>query len=496
LFHKVLIANRGEIAVRLLRACRELGLQTVAVYSDADRNALHVRYADEAYPIGPAPARDSYLRAERILDVARRSQAEAIHPGYGFLSENAGFARACRDAGLIFVGPPPEAMELLGNKIAARRLIADSGIPIIAGSEGQAQDENPLAVAQRIGFPLLVKAAAGGGGKGMRIVRSAEELQGVLATASREAAASFGDGSVYLEHLIEGVRHIEFQVLADQHGNVIHLGERECSIQRRFQKLIEEAPSPALDDELRKRMGQAAIQVVRSVGYTNAGTVEFLLDQDHKFYFLEVNPRLQVEHPVTEMVSGVDIVREQLRIASGRKLRYSQEDIVPHGWAIECRILAEDPDAGFVPSVGRVTCLFEPSGPGVRVESGIYEGFEVSLYYDSLISKLIAWGDTRPEALLRMQRALDEYRIMGIKTSIPFYQRIVNSMRFLAGHLHTGFLEQVSLPEQEGQPLDLEAAAIAAALCFHRHSQKPKPLPQPNTGGISTWRRAARWRSP
>ena len=495
MFKKVLIANRGEIAVRLLRACRELGLETVAVFSEADRSALHVRYADEAYPIGPAPARDSYLRMDRILDVARRSGAQAIHPGYGFLVENPEFARACAMAGLVFVGPPPEAMELLGNKIAARRLMAGSGIPVIAGSGQQAQDEDPLATAKRIGFPLLVKAAAGGGGKGMRVVRSAEELPSLLALASREAAASFGDGTVYLEQLIEGVRHIEFQVLADQHGHVIHLGERECSIQRRFQKLIEEAPSPALDDDLRQRMGQAAVQVARAAGYTNAGTVEFLLDRDSHFYFLEVNPRLQVEHPVTEMVSGIDIVKEQLRVASGRRLRYRQEDVTPHGWAIECRILAEDPDAGFVPSVGRIRGVVEPSGPGVRVESGIYDGFEVSLYYDSLISKLITWGETRPEALLRMQRALDEYRIVGIKTSIPFYQRILNSMRFLAGHIRTDFLEQSSLPEQEGEPRDLEAAAIAATLRFHSRSQRPTRIAGTDQSRSSNWKRAGRPRN-
>jgi acetyl/propionyl-CoA carboxylase alpha subunit len=371
---------------------------------------------------------------------------------------------------------------------------------VIAGSgqDALAPDENLQVSAQRIGFPLLVKAAAGGGGKGMRIVRSAGELPDVLAAASREAQASFGDGTVYLERLIEGVRHIEFQILADEHGHIIHLGERECSIQRRFQKLIEEAPSPALDPELRQRMGQAAVEVARATHYTNAGTVEFLLDQNHKFYFLEVNPRLQVEHAVTEMVSGVDIVKEQLRVASGRRLRYQQEDIVPHGWAMECRILAEDPDDGFLPSVGRVRGVFEPSGPGVRVDTGFYEGFEVPLFYDSLISKLITWGETRPEALLRMQRALEEYRIVGIKTTIPFYQRILNSFRFMAGQLDTGFLDQTSPPVEEEEPMHLQAAAIAATLLFHRRYQgagKPAARSDQTGGAESNWKRSGRWRS-
>jgi acetyl-CoA carboxylase biotin carboxylase subunit len=496
MFRKVLIANRGEIAVRLLRACRELGLGTVAVYSDADRSALHVRYADEAHSIGAAPARESYLRMDRIIEVAKKANVDAIHPGYGFLAENPQFVRACQAANLIFVGPRPEALELLGNKIAARRLMARSGIPVIAGSDEQSPDDDLLATAQRIGFPLLIKAAAGGGGKGMRIVRSAEELPSLLALASREAEASFGDGTVYLERLIEGVRHIEFQILADEHGHVIQLGERECSIQRRFQKLIEEAPSPGLDPELRKQMGQAAVQVARTSGYTNAGTVEFLLDKDHNFYFLEVNPRLQVEHPVTEMVTGIDIVKEQLRIASGRKLRYRQEDITTHGWAMECRILAEDPDEGFVPSIGRVNRVFEPSGPGVRVDSGIYEGFQVSLYYDSLISKLITWGDTRPEALLRMQRALEEYRIVGIKTTIPYYQRFLKSFRFILGQLDTDFLEKACPPSEEEESVHLEAAAIAATLWFHRRSRKAAiPAAPSNGAGMSNWKRAGRWRS-
>ncbi len=504
MFKKVLIANRGEVAVRLLRACRELGLRTVAVYSEADRSALHVRYADEAYAIGSGSPRDSYLRMERILDVARKAQVGAIHPGYGFLAENPQFARACADAGLIFVGPSPEAMETLGNKIAARRLIAGTGIPVVAGSgqlgqngsgDTAVQGEDLVAAAQRIGFPVLVKAAAGGGGKGMRIVRSAEELPGALSVASREAAASFGDGTVYLERLIEGVRHIEFQILADQQGHVIHLGERECSIQRRYQKLIEESPSTGLNDELRARMGQAAVEVARAANYVGAGTVEFLLDREAKFYFLEVNPRLQVEHPVTEMVTGIDIVKEQLRVASGRRLRYEQSDVRPRGWAIECRILAEDPEADFMPSIGSVSRLYEPSGPGIRVDSGIYEGFEVSPFYDSLISKLVTWGESRPEALLRMLRALEEYRIVGIKTTIPFFQRILNSIRFMMGDLHTGFLEQAEPPVIAGDPAAPEVAAIAAAWMFDRQAQAAlRSQPHDEGNGQSGWKRSARWR--
>ncbi len=496
MFKKVLVANRGEIAVRVLRACKELGLSTVAVYSDADRSALHVRYADEAYPIGPAPARESYLRIDRIIEVAKKAKVDAIHPGYGFLAENPDFARACQAAGIIFVGPSPEVLELLGNKVAARRLMISSGIPVISGIDQDLGDEDMIVAAQRIGYPLLVKAAAGGGGKGMRIVNSAAELPSALASARREAEAAFGDGTLYLERVIEGVRHIEFQILADEHGNVIHLCEREGSIQRRHQKLIEEAPSRALDQKLREEMGQVAVEVARTSNYTNAGTVEFLLDKDGNFYFLEVNPRLQVEHPVTEMVTGIDIVKEQLRIASGRKLRYSQEDVKLHGWAIECRILAEDPYEGFLPSAGRITRIYEPAGPGVRVESGIYEGFEVSLYYDSLIGKLITWGETRAEAVLRMRRALNEYCIMGIKTNILFHQQILNSTRFLAGRLDTRFLDRPFLAVEKEEAAHLKAAVIAATLVAHRQRKRPRNALVPwDSVGMTNWRRFGRWES-
>ncbi len=490
---KVLVANRGEIAVRILRACRELGLKTVAVYSDVDRSALHVRYADEAYPIGPGPARDSYLRIDRIIDVAIRAEADAIHPGYGFLAENPLFAQASLEAGITFVGPDHQTIRMMGNKVAARQAMSAAGIPIVPGSDDEGLwDEGALDAAERLGYPLLIKAAAGGGGKGMRVVHSPEELPHALTMGRREAEASFGDGTVFLERIVEGARHIEFQILGDQYGNVIHLGERECSLQRRHQKVIEEAPSRALDEELRQRMGQVAVQVARTAKYVNAGTVEFLLDEDKDFYFLEMNSRLQVEHPVTEMVTGMDIVKEQLRIASGRKLRYNQDDVRVRGWAFECRILAEDPYNGFRPSIGRVTGLYEPTGPGVRVESGIYEGFEVSLYYDSMISKLIVWGETRGEALLRMRRALEEYRIIGIKTNIPFHQQMMDSTRFIGGQFDTTFVENrfaMSEPEREEQR---ETAAIAAALLVHNKGWGAESSQQPEH---SPWKQVGRWRA-
>jgi len=470
---KVLVANRGEIAVRIIRACQELGLKTIAVYSEADRTALHVRYADEAYLIGPAPVQESYLRWERIVDVAIRAGAEAVHPGYGFLAENPTFAQACWEAGLIFVGPNPQTIRLMSDKTAARRVVKAAGVPVAPGTDYGLSDEELIATARELGYPLLIKPAHGGGGKGMRIVESPEEMPRALVAARRESRAVFGDEVLYLEKIVEGARHIEFQILADSFGNVIHLGERECSIQRRHQKLIEEAPSRALDEELRHRMGEAAVKVARTVGYLNAGTVEFLLDKDKNFYFIEMNCRLQVEHPVTEMVTGVDIVREQLRIASGRKLRYSQEDVRLRGWAIECRIIAEDPYKGFLPSPGRITGLYEPSGPGVRVDSGVYEGFEVSPYYDSLIGKLVAWGETRGEAILRMRRALDEYRIVGIKTNIPFHQQIVNDTRFIGGQFDTKFVEhRFSMAEREHEE-HLEVAAIAATLLTHSFDRIP-----------------------
>ncbi|HUV73589.1 MAG TPA: acetyl-CoA carboxylase biotin carboxylase subunit [Anaerolineae bacterium] len=495
MFKKVLVANRGEIAVRVLRACRELGLSTVAVYSDADRTALHVRYADQAYHIGPPPATQSYLCIDKIIAVAKEAEVDAIHPGYGFLAENPAFARACRDAGLAFIGPSPESMELMGDKAAARRTSAQVGIPILPGTDHEIEDEEEAkAVAEQIGFPLLVKAAVGGGGKGMRTVHSPEELPFAVMAARREAQSTFGDGAIYLEQLVEGARHIEVQILGDQHGNIVSLGERECSLQRRHQKLLEESPSMALDEKLRARLWEAAIALAQAVDYTNVGTVEFLLDKDKNFYFLEMNTRLQVEHPVTELVSGVDIVKDQLRVASGRALRYSQEDLRMNGWALECRICAEDPYDGFLPSTGSITGLQEPTGPGVRVDSGIYEGFDVSLYYDPLISKLSVWGETRGEAILRMRRALEEYRIIGVKTNIPFHQQIVNHTEFIYGQFDTSFVEsRFAMQQSNGRDL-LEAAAIAAAMVAHdKRRSSVGTLEHQEARASNSWRMAGRW---
>jgi acetyl-CoA carboxylase biotin carboxylase subunit len=485
MLNTVLIANRGEIAVRILRACHELGLRTVAVFSDVDREALHVRYADEAYPLGGAAARDSYLAADKILEVARRSGADAIHPGYGFLAERSDFAQQVREAGLIWIGPPPAALGLMGDKTAARERMRAVGVPVIPGTDDPLDDGELAAAARELGFPLLIRAAAGGGGKGMRVVHTPEKLSSAIASARREARAAFGDDDLYLEKRIERARHIEFQLLADQFGNIIHLGERECSIQRRHQKLLEESPSPFMDSELRARMGQIAVQAAKAANYVSAGTVEFLIDQERNFYFLEMNPRLQVEHPVTELVTGIDIVKEQLRIARGRKLRVAQDDVKLNGWAIECRINAEDPFEDFIPSIGQVTALTLPTGPGVRVDSGLYEGQEITPYYDSLVSKLICWGETRGEAILRMRRALEEYRIMGIKTTIPFHQRILDSHRFMGGQFDIAFVdERLSLESPDLDPAAARVAAILATLVAHRQIRQTVE----DRPGSSRWR--------
>lgn len=497
MFTKVLIANRGEIAVRIIRACRELGVQTVAVYSEADRSALHVRLADEAYLIGPPPARESYLRADRIIDVARKAHAGAIHPGYGFLAEREDFALAVEEAGLVFIGPRPSAIAAMGDKAVARATVAAAGVPVVPGTEGEGNlsDDEILQVAPSVGFPLLVKATAGGGGKGMREVRSLDELPGLLQAARREAESAFGDGNVYLEKLVEHARHIEFQIMADSHGNVIHLGERECSLQRRHQKLLEEAPSTALDEDLRRRMGDLACAAARSVDYLNAGTIEFLLQPDGQFYFLEMNTRLQVEHPVTELATGIDIVKEQLRIARGRKLRYTQDDIRFNGWAIECRINAEDPYNNFLPSTGRLELIIPPTGPGVRVDTGVYPGFEISPYYDSMISKLLVWGETRGEAILRMRRALEEYKILGVKTNIPFHQTLMDSTRFLAGQFDTRFVEERFSLEgaEDGRTRQTAIAAIMATLVAHRERQQASQIVRRGERDTSNWKWVGRW---
>ncbi len=497
MFNKVLVANRGEIAVRIIRACRELGIETVAVFSEADRNALHVRYADEAYLIGPAPSRESYLRADKIFEVARKSGANAIHPGYGFLAEREDFAAKCAELDITFIGPKPSSIAAMGDKGKARATVIKAGLPVVPGTEavGNMTDDDLIGIAPSIGFPLLIKATAGGGGKGMREVKSLEEMPTLLASARREAESSFGDGNVYLEKLVEGARHIEFQIMADSFGNVIHLGERECSIQRRHQKLLEESPSSFLDDELREKMGNVAVKSAQAVDYVNAGTIEFLVDKDRNFYFLEMNTRLQVEHPITEMVTGVDIVAEQLRIARGRQLSYTQEQIKFNGHAIECRINAEDPFNGFMPSTGRIMHSLLPTGPGVRIDTGVYPGFEITSFYDPMIAKLIVWGETRGQAILRMRRALEEYRIVGVRTNIPFHQTLMDSHRFMGGQFDTRFVEErFSMDDAiESRSSNAEIAAILATLVAHQQSELSAQRVRRNERDTSNWKWVGRW---
>jgi acetyl-CoA carboxylase biotin carboxylase subunit len=492
MFGKVLIANRGEIAVRVIRACRDVGIKTVAVFSDADREALHVRLADEAHPIGPPLASQSYLMIDRLVDVARRTGAEAVHPGYGFLSENTRFAEACGAAGVVFIGPPPAAIARMGDKTAARRAAMDAGVPVVPGTtDPVSSDEEALRAARDLGFPVLIKAARGGGGKGMRVVTAPEELGSAMRLARSEATSAFGDGAVYLEKVIVEPRHVEFQILADAHGEVLHLGERECSIQRRHQKLIEESPSPAVDGTLRADMGAAACRLMASAGYRNAGTVEFLLAPDGRFYFLEVNTRLQVEHPVTELVTGIDLVREQLRIAAGERLGYVQADVHSRGWAIECRISAEDPATGFIPSPGRVAAWRAPGGPWVRLDAGVDEGGEVPLHYDPLIAKLIVWGVTREDAVHRMSRALAEFSVGGVKTTIPFHRAVMRHPDFLAGRLSTAFVERAFGGGRElGAPSPGRARAAAVAMALR--SRAPAPGPPPAVDSPSRWTMASR----
>src|SRR5579863_1109775 len=467
MFKKILIANRGEIAVRVIRACHELGIAAVAVYSDVDRAALHVRKADEAHPIGAPPAVESYLNIAKILSVARRSGAEAIHPGYGFLSENARFARACVEAGIKFIGPTAEAMNAMGSKTQARQAMERAGVPIVPGtSRGLESVEQAEQMAERIGYPVMLKAAAGGGGKGMRLVHHRHDLKSALEGARSEAERSFGDSEVYIEKAILNPRHIEMQVLADEHGNTVYLGERECSLQRRHQKVVEEAPSPVVDPDMRRRMGEVAVQVAKAANYTNAGTVEFLVDQRKDFYFLEMNTRLQVEHPVTELITGLDLVHLQIRIAAGEKLPFTQDDLHLRGHAIECRIYAEDPDNNYFPSPGKITLLLAPSGPGIRLDSGMYEGWNVPIDYDPLLAKLIGYGTDRDQAIARLTRALSEYFVGGIKTNISLFRRILRDPDFRAAKLDTGFLDRM-LKRREENPVDsrtTEVAAIAAGM--------------------------------
>jgi len=466
MFKKILIANRGEIAVRVIRACRELGIPSVAVFSDVDRAALHVRKADEAYHIGPAAAAESYLSFAKILGVAKLSGADAIHPGYGFLSENAKFAEACTGAGIKFIGPTAASMEMMGSKTRARQHMEKAGIPFVPGtSRGVESPQEAEEVAARIGYPVMLKAAAGGGGKGMRLVYAREELKSALESAQSEAQRSFGDSEVYIEKAIVNPRHIEMQILADEHGNAVYLGERECSIQRRHQKVLEEAPSPLVDPDMRHRMGEIAVRVAKAANYTNAGTIEFLSDQEKNFYFLEMNTRLQVEHPVTELITGLDLVHLQIRIAAGEKLPFRQEDIQIRGHAIECRIYAEDPDNNYFPSPGKITLLLAPSGPGIRRDSGMYEGLTVPIDYDPLLAKLIGYGTDRSQAISRLVRALNEYFVGGIKTNISLFRRILSDPGFQAGKLDTGYLDRLlkmKPPQVKGE--DATVAAIAAGL--------------------------------
>ena len=492
---KVLVANRGEIAVRVIRACREQGIASVAVFSDADREALHVLMADEAYPIGPPPPAESYLAIDKLVRVAKASGADAVHPGYGFLAENAAFAEACGAAGLVFVGPPPAAIRALGDKTAARRIARTLGVPTVPGTFEPVSDPDAMrAAAREIGYPLMVKAAMGGGGKGMRVVRSEGELESALALARSEAAYAFGDGAVYLERYLAEPRHIEVQVLADARGHVIHLGERECSIQRRHQKLVEESPSPFVDGPLRERLGEAACRIAGAAGYVNAGTVEFLVDAERSFYFLEMNTRLQVEHGVTEMVTGIDLVREQLRVAAGEALSHKQADVVLRGAAIECRINAEDPFSGWMPSPGTITGLRAATGPWVRDDSGAYEGYTVPRFYDTLLAKLMVWGVDRATAISRMARALAEYKVVGILTTIPVLAHIVAHEDFRAGKLSTGFLDRL-LPTLTATRDRARAVAVIAAVLaeYERLGHHTLVEPSPAADNWRTGRRAG-WR--
>ncbi|MPZ24203.1 MAG: acetyl-CoA carboxylase biotin carboxylase subunit [Dehalococcoidia bacterium] len=497
MFGKILVANRGEIAVRILRAAHDLGIEVVAVYSEADRGALHVRLADEAYLIGPPAPKDSYLNQQTIIEVARKSGAEAIHPGYGFLAENAAFARACDEAGIAFIGPPASAIAAMGDKLASRELVAKASVPLVPGTEQLANAEEAVSAIRRLGLPVMIKASAGGGGRGMRVVEHEAEVENAVRNARAEAGAAFGNEAIYIEKLFRPVRHIEIQVMGDKHGNVVAHGERECSIQRRHQKVIEEAPSTAVDDDLRQRMREASISATKAVGYYSAGTIEYLVDSEGNFYFLEMNTRLQVEHPVTELVTGVDLVTDQIRVAAGEPLGYRQEDIEIRGWALECRITAEDPYNGFLPSVGRVSYASEPSGPGVRIDSALYSGFEVTPFYDSLLAKLCTWGSTRDQAIERMKRALSEMSVAGVATTIPFHLQVMDTPDFRAGKLDTGFIERNFVAEPEpARPDETLAAVIGATILADSQKQTVAQTAAPDGAqpAASPWKMAGRAR--
>ena len=493
MFAKILIANRGEIAVRILRACRELGIQTVAVYSDVDRASLHVRLADEAYAIGPAPSRESYLRIDKLLDVAKKAGCDALHPGYGFLAENPALPRACADAGITFIGPSAETMETMGSKTAGKQLARRAEVPTVPGtSEPIENPEQAQALARSMGYPILLKAIAGGGGKGMRMVPTDAEFAPVWRDAASEAMNAFGDPRVFIEKYLIGPRHIEMQIFADAHGRCVSLGERECSVQRRHQKVVEEAPSPVVTPDLRRRMGEAAVRLARAGGYTNAGTVEFLVDADLNFYFLEVNTRLQVEHPVTEQVTGLDLVKLQIAIAADHRLPFAWETITPRGHAMEVRLYAEDPDNNFFPSPGRIIARHAPTGPGIRLDEGVYEGWTVPMDYDPLLSKLIAWGNSREETISRLRRALNEYSITGIRTNVSLFRRILSDPEFLRGDIHTRWLDELlARPHPPATPPrpDIELAVLMAAALWH----SADPSGTPSTS-VDSQPAPSRWR--
>ena len=496
MFKKILIANRGEIAVRILRACRELGIRSVAVFSEVDRKSLHVRLADEAYAIGPAPSRESYLRIDKLMDVARRAGCDAVHPSYGFLAENSALPRACSEAGITFIGPPAEAMEALGSKTAGRQLARRVEVPTVPGTNDPTEKSEARALAQSMGYPVLLKAVAGGGGKGMRLVYSDAEFESAFRDAASEAMNAFGEGRLYLEKYLDRPRHIEIQILAAAHGRVVSLGERECSVQRRHQKVIEEAPSPIVTPELRRKMSEAAVRLARAGGYVNAGTVEFLVDQNLNFYFLEVNTRLQVEHPVTEQVTGLDLVNLQIAIAAGHRLPFAWESITPRGHAMEVRLYAEDPEDNFFPSPGKILSRHAPSGAGIRLDEGVYEGWTVPNDYDPLLSKLIAWGNSREETIARLRRALDEYTITGIRTNAGLFRRILAEPEFLRGEIHTRWLDELlgrpraaaSAPQPSAVDDSKEAAAIAAAIWQAKQSTAQKPAASSDREGVSRWK--------
>ncbi|MEX2513228.1 MAG: acetyl-CoA carboxylase biotin carboxylase subunit [Cyclobacteriaceae bacterium] len=488
---KLLVANRGEISLRILRTAKELGIQTIAVYSDADQGAPYVRFADEAVGIGPSNASQSYLHIEKILEVAKTFKADAIHPGYGFLSENPEFARKIIESGLIFIGPTPEAMALMGNKLAAKKAVSDYGIPLVPGAQTPIQHlENAKMVAEKIGYPILIKASAGGGGKGMRIVHHPSEINEQLERAISEAQSSFGDPSVFIEKLILSPKHIEIQILADHHQNIVHLFERECSIQRRHQKVIEEAPSPFVNAELRAAMGKAAVLVAKACGYQGAGTVEFIVDKDRNFFFLEMNTRLQVEHPVTEMITGVDLVKEQIEIAEGNQLRFTQSDLKINGHALEVRVYAEDPQNNFLPSTGQLKTYITPKGPGIRVDDGYVEGMEIPVYYDPMIAKLIVYAENRSLAIEKMKRAIEEYRIIGVKTTLSFCHWVMKHESFQSGKFTTGFIEDYFKPEMLQDNFSTEELEIAALIStFHLKTQNAGPILQKDQKPKSPWRK-------